>query len=212
MLVKICGITKSEDALGCARAGADMVGFVFAPSPRKVEAREARRIASPLPVGISKVGVFLDQPLDEVLRACSLAGLDYIQLHGRETPEFCNRVHEMTGAGIIKAVQMGTREDLSGMGTYDLESVSFILLDSPKNGKTPEKKRKSPWMILGGPPPIRKPYFVAGGLTAENVGEAIRKLSPAGVDVSSGVESSPGVKDLEKVRRFISEAKSQTPG
>lgn len=211
MLVKICGITRGMDALACARAGADMVGFIFAPSPRKVDAALARWAGSLLPEGVSRVGVFQNQPFEEVVRTSSLARIDYIQLHGEESPEFCESVYGATGARIIKAVKIVRGSDPAKLAAYALESVSFLLFDSPKDGRWREGERTHPWEILGEPPRIETPYLVAGGLTAENVGRALSRLSPAGVDVSSGVESSPGIKDITKVRRFIGEAKSHTP-
>jgi phosphoribosylanthranilate isomerase len=210
MLVKICGITRIQDALACAQSGVDMVGFVFAASPRRLDAAKAQRIGSLLPTGIARVGVFRDQPLEDVLRTCAAAALDYVQLHGNESPAFCERVREETGARIIKALAVRSREDIAGARAYDDDSVSLILLDSPKNEMPLQQGARRLWEILDTAPTLAKPWLMAGGLSDRNVGEVVRLLAPAGVDVSSGVESSPGIKDISKVRRFISEAKSHT--
>jgi phosphoribosylanthranilate isomerase len=212
LLVKICGITGVEDAILCCEAGADMLGFVFAASPRSVTESRAGSIIHRLPEGVSKVGVFLDQPMKEVEGTASRLGLDFIQLHGDETADFCVELYERTGIGIIKAVCIGDKNDLELLKRYALDSVSFILLDSRVRGNRGGTGKTFPWEVVQGYPGSGNRLIVAGGLTSDNVREAVKKLAPAGVDVSSGVEkkSSPGVKDITKVRRFISEAKAQT--
>ncbi|MFQ6105138.1 MAG: N-(5'-phosphoribosyl)anthranilate isomerase [Candidatus Glassbacteria bacterium] len=212
MLVKICGITRAVDALASAEAGADMLGLVFAKSPRRIEVEKARRIINQIPYGTAWVGVFQDQTLDETAGINELLGLDYIQLHGREPPEFCNLLFERTGAGIIKAVNVKGLKDLDDIKRYSLDCVSFILLDSQSGEKGGGTGRTFPWEEVEGFDEFGKPLIVAGGLNCFNVREAIRRLAPAGVDVSSGVEvdNSPGIKDISLVRRFISEAKAYT--
>jgi len=212
VLVKICGITGVEDAIFCFEAGADMLGFVFAASPRSVTESRAGTIIRRLPEGVSKVGVFLDQPMKEVAGTASRLGLNFIQLHGDESADFCLELYEKTGIGIIKAVCVGDKNDLEQVEQYTLDSVSFILLDSRVKGNRGGTGKTFPWDMVEEYPGPGDRLIVAGGLTCDNVREAVKRLAPAGVDVSSGVEkkSSPGVKDFSKVRRFISEAKAQT--
>jgi phosphoribosylanthranilate isomerase len=212
MLVKICGITSEKDALSCVAAGADMLGFVFAESKRKLEVKEARDIIDSLQGNVVKVGVFQNQALAEVVGVSSLLALDYIQLHGDDPPAFCEQLYEKTGIEIIKAISIRGKNDLEDIKRYTLDPISFILLDSREGGKSGGTGTTFPWEIAEGFPGFKKPLIVAGGLDCSNVKEAIQRLSPAGVDVSTGVEwdSKPGLKDITKVRRFISEAKNGT--
>jgi len=213
MLVKICGITRSEDATACADEGADMLGFVFAESRRTIDRKTALGIIEKLQGRTRTVGVFQDQRIDDIAETVKFLGLDYAQLHGRETPEMCSRLYERTGTNIIKAVSVESEKDLKLIDIYALDSVSFILLDSQDRGKSGGTGKTFPWEVVQGLTRFEKPILVAGGLSCSNVREVIRTLAPAGVDVSTGVEvdSAPGVKDISKVRRFISEAKTQAP-
>jgi len=212
LLVKICGITGAEDAVLCCEAGADMLGFVFTESPRRVTETRADSILESLPGSVSKVGVFLDQPLSEVAGTAARLGLDFVQLHGDEPPAFCRELYERTGIRIIKAVGIRKADDLEVLEQYALDYISFILLDSRVRGKRGGTGTAFPWKTVQNPLAIGKRLFVAGGLTCANVREAVKRFAPAGVDVSSGVEkeNTPGVKDISKVRRFISEAKART--
>jgi phosphoribosylanthranilate isomerase len=186
MWVKICGITRLEDAMLAARCGADALGFVFTKSPRKV----SREIIVPWIgkiTGVEKVAVFRDEGVDEILKTCAGLGIDTIQLHAAPSER-----HErlMEQYGIIYAAHEYTQDMLPG---YPCR----ILLDASmgQGMKGIWKKRDIP-------------FILAGGLTPDNVREAIRAALPEGVDVSSGVEMSPGIKDPVKVERFIMEAKS----
>lgn len=210
MLVKICGLTTETDAVSCAEEGADMLGFVFAPSPRRISTGQARRIMELLPGEVSTVGVFLDQPLEDVAETARELELDYIQLHGDETPDYCERLARISGTPIIKAITIGKEQDIELAGRYSIDSVSYLLLDSRAEGRRGGTGRTFPWDIADRSVPRGKPLIVAGGLTSSNVREAIRRFSPEGVDVSSGVErgSRAGIKDMDEVRRFIREAKA----
>jgi phosphoribosylanthranilate isomerase len=210
MLVKICGISRIEDALICAEAGADFLGFVFARSPRRIDIDAAKHIIKAIPENIPSVGVFLDQAIEEVVATVLTCGIDYIQLHGDETPDYCEEIHSRTGRGIIKAVTIGKDEDLELLRRYTLDSVSFLLLDSRVGDQRGGTGKPFPWEIVEDFDGTVKPIFIAGGLTCSNVKEAITRLRPIGVDVSSGVEKGtiPGVKDEAKVRRFVREAKT----
>jgi phosphoribosylanthranilate isomerase len=196
--VKICGITNVEDALAAARLGADAVGFVFAKSRRRVSPETARSIAESLPPFVTKVGVFMDERIEPVEQIAGYVRLDAVQLHGIESPEYCDRIAGMKK--VIKRIEVrpnDTTEFLEArMKPY---RVSAFLLDPGKGDG-----RAFDWRVAMG---IRLPLVVAGGLTPENVRDVVRLLSPLGVDVSSGVERETGKKDYEKMKKFILEAR-----
>lgn len=190
--VKVCGLTNAGDAAMAAEAGADFLGFVFAhASPRTLSLADCSWIKA-LPFA-TKVGVFCDQPREFVEEVWERAGLALVQLHGQEGPELC---HALGGANaVIKAIQVGSRVDWDLVRAY--APVARILFDAGGGSG-----RSFPWELLAMPPfPLR--FWLAGGLTPSNVSQAIGCCAPAGVDVSSGVESSPGRKDPAKVRAFI---------
>ena len=193
--VKICGLTNREDALAAHEAGADCLGFVFFPASRRRLGAHSCGWIHELP-GL-KVGVFRDQPRARIEEIAAAAGLDLVQLHGDETPAECVA---LGGPGrVIKAVPVAGPVDWTRVG--ELAGVARILFDtaSPSGGGT---GRAFDWHLLAGRPDGLA-FFLAGGLTPDNVAVAIARLCPAGVDVSSGVESSMGRKDAEKVRAFI---------
>lgn len=189
MRVKICGITNLEDALVAVRLGVDALGFVFAPSPRQITPDEAKEIIKRLPPWIATVGVFVDEKPEWIMRVASHCKLDWVQLHGDESPQYCKDLD----IKIIKTI----KSNIERIPEYD---VPGILLDiSMGTGKVYN------WDLAVEAKKYGKPIILSGGLTSENVGEAIRKVMPYGVDVSSGVESSPGKKDSEKIKRFVEE-------
>jgi phosphoribosylanthranilate isomerase len=195
--VKICGITNKEDANMVSILGADAIGFVFAESKRRITPEKAREIIKELPPFITTVGIFVDETLKEINELAEFIKLDTIQLHGSESEEYCSKVNRK----VIKSIQVtknDTRESLiNKMQDY---SVSAFIIDPGKgSGKTFN------WEIAR---KINKPIIIAGGLNPENVGQVIRKLKPYGVDVSTGVEKDFGIKDKEKVEKFIREAHS----
>jgi phosphoribosylanthranilate isomerase len=200
MLVKICGIMTEEAALAAQRHGADLIGFVFAPSRRRVDVAKAAAIAGSVP-GVGKVGVFVNQPLAEVRQTAERCRLDIVQLHGDETADYCQAV----GRPVIKAFRAGSGLDPAVMAACPAD---WLLLDNDVPGQAGGTGLTFDWRqaeaaVAG----VKQPFLVAGGLTADNVREAIRILRPAGVDVSGGVETD-GVKDEEKIRRFIAAAKN----
>jgi phosphoribosylanthranilate isomerase len=200
--VKICGITRLEDARVAVEAGADALGFVFyPPSPRCVTPEQAEQIIQRLPPFVTTVGLFVDVPLDTVHETALWCGLDRVQLHGRETPEFCARVRRP----VIKAFRIKNADSLADLPGY---RVAAYLLDAYVEGALPGGTGASfAWELAAQAKPYG-PVILAGGLSPENIEAAIAQIHPYGVDVSSGVESVPGVKDHQKVRQFIQRAKA----
>ncbi len=201
MFVKICGITSEEDALLAVAQGADAVGFVFAPSPRQVASGLARDIARRLPADVLAVGVFRNEAPARVVEICHFAGLRAAQLHGHESGEDCRYVRSKVGL-LIKGFPAGSHE----LERFDEYHADIALIDSPMPGSG----QVFDWSLAEGAPSNR-PLLLAGGLTPDNVADAIRRVRPWGVDVSSGVEASPGRKDALKVSRFVANAKAADP-
>ncbi|MCX6357681.1 MAG: phosphoribosylanthranilate isomerase [Candidatus Aureabacteria bacterium] len=195
--IKICGITTKDDALAAVEAGADALGFVFAESPRRVSMEQARDIAAALSPFICTVGVFVNESLARVRKIAGGAHLSCVQLHGDESPAYCERL----GGRIIKAIRVRDERSVSGLEGY---RVSAFLLDSYMPDQPGGTGRGFPWEIAAAMGRIPIPLILAGGLTPETVANAIRKAHPWGVDVSSGVESSPGKKDPARMRAFVS--------
>jgi phosphoribosylanthranilate isomerase len=197
VFVKICGITSEKDALLAVAMGADAVGFVFAPSVRQVAPSAVRDIVRRLPHETLTVGVFRDETPRRVVDIVHQQGLKAAQLHGHESPAEAAWIRERVGL-VIKAFAADDRL-FDRMGDYDVDAV---LVDS----QIPGSGRVFDWSIAEHLP-LDRPVILAGGLRAENVAEAIAQVHPWGVDVSSGVEASPGHKDPVKVMRFVNAAK-----
>ncbi|MBI3851416.1 MAG: phosphoribosylanthranilate isomerase [Verrucomicrobia bacterium] len=199
--VKICGITNLPDALAAAEAGADALGLMFVEtSPRHVSLAIAADIARQLPPFIIKVGVFVNAPEELVFCAIGDCGLNLLQFHGEETPEYCRQFGLMS----MKAFRIRDAESLRALPGYKTDA---FLLDSHVAGKSGGTGKSFNWDLAIEAKKFGRPIFLAGGLTPENVGDAVRQVEPYGVDVSSGVEASPGKKDITKVRAFITAAK-----
>jgi indole-3-glycerol phosphate synthase/phosphoribosylanthranilate isomerase len=198
--VKICGITNAEDARMAAAAGADAVGFVFWPkSPRAVDAATARAIAAALPPFVLRVGVFVDASPEEMRKVADEVGLDIVQLHGQEPPEDVARAPRRA----VKAIRVGPGFRPEEALRYD-GTAAALLVDTRADGAGPGGTGQTFDWSLVRPVRERTPFLVlAGGLTPDNVGEAIAAVRPDAVDVSSGVESAPGRKDPAKVRAFV---------
>jgi phosphoribosylanthranilate isomerase len=195
--VKICGITRLEDALASILAGAHALGFVFyRPSPRYIAPAVAGAILRALPPFITTVGLFVDAPEEEVLAAVAQAPVQLLQFHGTETPEYCRRI----ARPYVKAVRMGPGVDLLQYAR-DYHDAKALLLDAYVEGLHGGSGVPFDWGRV--PEHLALPIIVSGGLTAENVGEAVRRLRPCAVDVSSGVESAKGIKDAARVAAFI---------
>ena len=200
--VKICGITNARDALAAAAAGADAVGFNFyRRSPRYVEPDAALPIRLSLPPFLAAVGVFVDAAPEDVRRVMEHCKLDYAQLHGRETPYI---VGKLEGLRIIKAIRVRDEKDLSELERF---SVEAFLLDTYVPGKQGGTGEPFDW-DLARAASSRAKVILAGGLTPENVAEAVRRGRPFAVDVASGVEEEPGVKSRKLVMDFVRAAKS----
>lgn len=201
MFVKICGITSEDDALLAVAMGADAVGFVFAPSPRQLAVQKAYDITRRLPPEILTVGVFRDELPSRVVDLGHQAGVKAVQLHGRETPE---QTKEVAGhfRWVIKAFAAGSEQ----LPNADRYGTDMILLDAP----SPGSGKVFDWSLAGDAPDSVK-LILAGGLTPENVAGAVAEVEPWGVDVSTGVEKSPGKKDPLAVKRFIENARAAGP-
>jgi phosphoribosylanthranilate isomerase len=200
--VKICGITNVPDALAAVEAGADALGFMFyAKSPRDVSLRAAADIVRQLPCFVVKVGVFVNAAEDLVVRAIEECGLNLLQFHGDETPDYCVQFGLMS----MKAFRIRDVESLKELPNYQTDAWLLDAYASDKQGGTGERFN---WDLGVEAVKLGRPIFLAGGLTPENVGEAVKKVQPYAVDVSSGVEAAPGKKDLQKMRAFIQMAKS----
>jgi phosphoribosylanthranilate isomerase len=198
MFVKICGITNEDDALLAVAMGADAVGFVFAPSPRQIAPQRAYDITRRLPPEILTIGVFRNELPSRVVDLAHKSGVKGVQLHGRETPE---QSREVAGhfRWLIKAFGAGD-ENLPRADQY---GTDLILLDAPDPGSG----KVFDWSLAGDAPDSVR-LILAGGLTPDNVAAAVAEVQPWGVDVSSGVERSPGKKDALAVKRFIENARA----
>lgn len=200
--VKVCGITNIEDGTFAAEAGADAVGLVFAESSRQVSTEQAKAVATTLPEDVLKVGVFVDAEPEEVLSVGRKVGLDYAQLHGDESPETVAAVRER-GLKVIKALRIRDAGSLREMEGYEAD---LFLLDAYSAKVRGGSGKRFDWELaksLKG----RDNILISGGLTPENVHEAVRFFEPYGVDASSSLEEALGKKNKELVRRFVSAAK-----
>jgi len=200
--VKICGITTLEDALHACRSGADALGFVFYDkSPRHVSAQQAAAICAALPPFVTSVGLFVDAAPDFVKRVLQHVPLDLLQFHGDESPDTCTQF----GKPYIKAVRVSPTTDLLKYAA-DFDAARGLLLDAYVPGVPGGTGESFDWKLI--PSNLPKPVVLSGGLTPDNVGEAVRRVSPWAVDVSSGVEAAKGIKDPHKVAQFIANAKA----
>jgi phosphoribosylanthranilate isomerase len=200
--VKICGTTNLEDALLSIDAGADALGFIFyGPSSRNIEPDVAWEIIRQLPPFMARVGVFVDSPADEVRRIAEVCGLDTLQFHGDESPDFCRQFALKT----VKAFRVRDEDSLRQMTRYDRESW---LLDTYVAGKIGGTGETFNWELAKAAVGMGRPVILAGGLTPDNVARAVRETCPYGVDAVSGVESAPGRKDPKKLRDFVHAAKA----
>ena len=204
--VKICGLTAPDHVRAAVDAGARYLGFNFFPkSPRFAPIEKAAILTQDVPAGVAKVALtvnFTDAEIDEIVSGVTL---DMLQLHGAETPERVLEVKQRYGLPVIKAIGVAEAEDLAAIDLYS-EVADQLLIDAkpPRNSELPGGNGLSfDWRLLAGRKYWRRPWMLAGGLTPENVAEAVRMTGARQVDVSSGVESAPGVKDADKIRDFI---------
>ena len=208
LMVKICGLSEPTTLHAALDHGATMVGFVFfAASPRCVSPAQAAMLATQVPASVKKVGLFVD-PNDAELREClTPVSLDMIQLHGQETPQRVTEIKQLTGLPVMKALRIGTPEDLFTVPAYETVA-DWLLFDAKINHTLPGGTGQSfDWTILRGLK-LTKPWLLAGGLTSVNLAEAVRITGAPGVDVSSGVEDAPGQKSATKITEFLQLAAS----
>ncbi|MCX4188465.1 phosphoribosylanthranilate isomerase [Methylophaga sp. OBS4] len=196
--VKICGVTRQQDADFAAESGADAIGLVFyPPSPRAVTVAQAKQIISGLPPFVTVVALFVNPEKEQVLHCLEALSIDILQFHGDESPAFCAQF----GKPYMKAIRMKPDTDLTTLAT-DYQSAAGLLLDSYQPGVPGGTGVVFDWSIIS---QINKPIILAGGLNADNVAEAIQQVRPFAVDVSGGVESEKGIKSNEKISAFMRE-------
>jgi phosphoribosylanthranilate isomerase len=206
VIVKICGLTNAGDAALAVEAGADALGFVFFDqSPRAVSVEIAATIVPGLPPFVAKVGVFVNASEESVWNAIRQCRLDMLQFHGEESPEYCLQFGLMT----LKAFRIRNASELTRLRDYQTNAWLLDAWSPEKRGGTGESFN---WDLAAQAKDLGRPIFLAGGLTPENVAEAVLRVRPYAVDVSSGVESTPGKKDHAKVRAFIQAAKAAKAG
>ena len=197
--VKVCGMTSLKDALVAVEGGADAVGFIFyKKSPRSVTMKTVREIVLELPPFVDTVGVFVDETAEQINKIADYCNLDIIQLHGDESPTFCKKIRRK----VIKAFRIKDMQSVKKISNFQ---VSGFLLDTFSEKLHGGTGKVFDWNLAL---PAKKfgPVIMAGGLTPNNVQQAVRQIRPYGVDVCSGVESEPGIKDHKKVRAFLKNA------
>ncbi|MBT5923521.1 MAG: phosphoribosylanthranilate isomerase [Cellvibrionales bacterium] len=197
--VKICGITREQDALAAAYAGADALGFVFyPPSPRAVTAERAAELCRPLPPFVERVGLFVNASAADVQAVLDIVPLTLIQFHGNESPAFC----EQFATPYMKALRIGADDSGETLAQIKAHTAAQgFLLDAYEKGVPGGTGKTFDWSRI--PSGIDQPVILAGGLDADNVTHAIAEVAPYAVDVSSGIEQAPGIKDVEKINRFM---------
>ena len=201
--VKICGVTNVADALAAAEAGADMVGLNFyEQSPRHISQATAAEISRALSPFVLKVGVFVNAPEEFIFRAMGECNLSLLQFHGTEDSDFCTQFGLMS----VKALRVRGAESLAALANFNTDAFLLDAFSPSGLGGTGEK---FDWNLAVAAKKFGKPIYLAGGLTPENVADAVKQVRPFAVDVSSGVESSPGKKDHAKVKAFVQAAKKE---
>jgi phosphoribosylanthranilate isomerase len=205
--IKICGLTRLEDAELAVQSGAWAIGMVFHPdSPRQVELERAAEIATAFRRRCEVVGVFVNSPLDDVLRTLGSVPLTTLQLHGDEGPSYCAEAGRRSGLKVIKAVRAKDVHAVRALSSYNTD---FHMIDAYVPGTYGGTGERFDWELAAAHPGDT-PLVLSGGLTAENVGQALAVARPYAVDVSSGVESSPGVKDSYRMQAFFEAVSSAT--
>lgn len=201
--IKICGITNPEDALCCAESGADAIGFVFyEKSSRYIEPERVSRIVSGLPPFLTTVGVFVNESTERIMEVKAISGVDIVQLHGDETPAFCDSIVSRH----IKSIRVRDKAEIDTMHDY---TTNLILLDSFSGDEYGGTGNVFDWEFLKGYNFGTKKIILSGGLNSDNVAHAVKYITPWAVDVSSGVERSLGLKDHTKIKNFIEAIKNE---
>jgi phosphoribosylanthranilate isomerase len=203
MRVKICGITQPQQSVAIASLGATALGFICVPtSPRYVTTLQICASVAQLPENIDRIGVFANASIPEISQTVVDSGLTGVQLHGDEPPEFCSQLRQsLTNIEIIKALRISSLEDLDTAANYS-KYIDTLLLDAYHPQQLGGTGQTLDWKILEQFSPSC-PWFLAGGLTPDNIVEALNQVNPSGIDLSSGVEHSPGDKDLDKVAKLF---------
>ncbi len=201
--IKMCGVTRLQDALAAVAAGVDALGFIFyEKSPRCIDPEEARLICEQLPPFVDSVGVFVDKKRNEVEEIISYCRLSYAQLHGDESPKYCERLARFAApCHVLKALRISADSTADTAREYNRVVDGFLLdtLHGERKGGTGEVFDWSVIDRLG----LERSFILAGGLDCTNIGDALQRVRPFGVDVNSGVEKAPGVKDAELIRAFV---------
>jgi phosphoribosylanthranilate isomerase len=205
--VKICGITNAQDALWAANLGADFIGLnFFGQSPRKVSVKHAKELVSQIPPFVTVVGIFVDEPFESIAKIIKSVPLKMVQLHGSEAPEYVQQVKAL-GVKVTKALRLSKPLDAADTRPYE-SLVDYWMFDTYSPDTAGGTGEPFNWEWLQSTSHLTKPWFLAGGLTPDNVGEAIKKTHAMIVDVCSGVERAPTRKDYDKMKSFIQKAKS----
>lgn len=201
--IKICGNTRHDDATTAVQAGVDALGFIFFEnSPRHIDPEEAKFIIEQLPPFVDIVGVFVDKKRKEVEEIIDYCRLDYVQLHGKESPKYCERLTRMAApCQVIKALRVGPQLTAEQIDPYK-PHVKGFLLDTYEKGTVGGTGKKFDWSTID-ELYLQKPFLLAGGLGVENIMDALEHVCPYGVDANSGLEKEPGVKDHGLIRAFV---------
>ncbi len=205
--IKVCGLTRREDVQAACQAGADLLGFIFSTSPRRIEPEQAGLLIRTVPPEIERVGVFVNETENYVEQTARQAGLSMVQLHGDESPEYCRRIGEQTGLPVIKVLRAGGEQVLAEIPRFE---TGYLLLEPCVPGQYGGTGQQADWplaaRIVAAFPGRR--FFLAGGLNPENACLAARTVQPYGLDASSGLEDAPGIKNPHKIIQFIEEVRA----
>lgn len=201
MRIKICGLTRNQDVQIAVAEGADALGFVlYAPSPRAVTAEQAASLIKHAPAFVTTVALFVDENAEEIYRALDVCNFDLLQFHGDESPEFCRQFNRP----YMKAIRVRSAEDIH-RAVQQYPDTKALLLDAYVENLPGGTGQAFDWRLI---PELSIPWVLAGGLNANNVADAVNQVKPFAVDVSGGVEASKGIKDVQKIKDFISEVRN----
>ncbi|MDO5560294.1 MAG: phosphoribosylanthranilate isomerase [Oscillospiraceae bacterium] len=198
MKLKLCGIRSSEDIEYMNEFRPDYIGYVFAPSPRRITPKHARKLNKKLAIGIRSAGVFVNEPVDELIDAVKISGVDVIQLHGDETREYISELRKLTDKKIWKAVRV---RDSSDIVRADMFGADALVLDSYSRSRYGGTGKTSDWDVISNIR-ISTPFFMAGGIDTSNLSNCVSEIDPYGIDISGGIETD-GHKDHEKIKQIM---------
>jgi phosphoribosylanthranilate isomerase len=199
--IKICGLTRNQDVQIAVAEGVDALGFVlYAPSPRAVTAEQAASLIRHAPAFVTTVALFVDESAEEIYRVLDVCSFDLLQFHGDETPEFCRQFNRP----YMKAIRVRSAEDIQ-CAVQQYPDTKALLLDAYVENLPGGTGQAFDWRLI---PELSIPWVLAGGLNANNVADAVNQVKPFAVDVSGGVEASKGIKDVQKIKDFISEVRN----